>query len=401
MSKGVSIVFFSCLRKRSCVFFLISMLLAISLAATGCGSEQAEEASAVQVKAMHPVSYDMPLAIDFVAQMQGVAEVAVQPKVSGVIVEKYIRGGEFVEEGQPLFKIDSRQYEAAADSAHANFVKDQVTLQDARVDLERDRALVQEGVISAQAFTTQESKVAAYEASTDASEAVFQKSMEDLDDTVVYAPMSGKLALDDVAVGTYAQAGATPLVSIGAPDPIYAQFSISEASYLRYIKGDLKGDVRDEVTLTLDGGQKYPLEGMLVAADRTLDDATGNLVVKALFPNPSAMLMPGMIARIGLSAAHNAKVLLVPQHAVQQILDKDHVLVVGSGNKSVTRVVKLGKKIGDYYVIEDGVTEDDVIIVDGLTNLQGGKSLEVTMVSPEEMNYSTAPKATDDASGAQ
>jgi len=197
-------------------------------------------------------------------------------------------------------------------------------------------------------------------------------------------------------------AGSTKLVSMGVPDPIYAQFSLSEADYLASIALDIGEGNLPTVALTLDDGSAYPLPGKLVEADRAMEKSTGNLTIKALFPNPSGILLPGMFARITLTSLRNTeKLILVPQHAVQRILDKDHVLIVGEDNRSLTRVVTLGPKIGDYYVVTDGVKPEDVIIVDGLTNLQGGKELSVTMVTPEEMGWSLTPKTSSDGVSAK
>ena len=387
--------------KKCNAFFLLAAFIAVSLTVGGCGKKEqaAEDAAKTEVKAMQPIAYTTPMTGEFVAQMQGVEEVAIQSRVSGTIIEKYFHGGDTVTTGQPLYKLDSRQYEAAVDKAYADLAHAQTTLENARIDLARYMELAKTGDISEQTVATQQSNVHAYQAAANASAAVLQKAMEDLDDTVVYAPMDGQLSIDDVAIGTYAVAGATNLVSMGIPDPIYAQFSITENTYLRSIALDIGEGSLPTVSLTLDDGTGYPLPGQLVESDRAIETATGNLTIKALFPNPSGILMPGMFTRIKLTSTQNMeKALLVPQHAIQQLLDKEHVLVVGEDNKSVTRVVTLGAKVGDYYIVKDGIRPEDVIIVDGLTNLQGGKELDVTMVTPEEMGYSTTEKTSVDVS---
>ena len=388
--------------EKHAVCFLLC--IAVSLLSVGCGSgeQTAEDSSKTEVKAMQPISHTRLLSGEYVAQMQGVGEVSIQPRVSGTVVEKYISGGETVTAGQPLFRLDPGKYQAEADKAYADLARIQIDLQNAQIDLARYTELAKTGDISTQTVTTQQAKVAAYQATAEASEAVLQKALEDLDDTVVYAPSSGQLSIDDVAIGTYAVAGSTKLVSMGVPDPIYAQFSLSEADYLASIALDIGEGNLPTVALTLDDGSAYPLPGKLVEADRAMEKSTGNLTIKALFPNPSGILLPGMFARITLTSLRNTeKLILVPQHAVQRILDKDHVLIVGEDNRSLTRVVTLGPKIGDYYVVTDGVKPEDVIIVDGLTNLQGGKELSVTMVTPEEMGWSLTPKTSSDGVSAK
>ena len=117
---------------------------------------------------------------------------------------------------------------------------------------------------------------------------------------------------------------------------------------------------------------------------------TGSLTIKAIFPNPSGLLMPGMFARVKLSGDTRPNSILVPQRSVQQLLGKSFVMVVGKDGKSEARTVTLGDKVGSYYIIEDGVTPQDTVVVEGLTNLQEGVELAVTEVTAGEMGFTLA-----------
>jgi membrane fusion protein (multidrug efflux system) len=204
--------------------------------------------------------------------------------------------------------------------------------------------------------------------------------------------------VDDVAVGTYVNAGSTNLVTIGSPDPIYAQFAISESEYLKFmnIKAMQQGDPNSNVnvSLTLSDGTEYPLTGVISEADRALSDNTGTLTLKALFDNPNGTLLPGMYARVKLTGETVPNAILVPQRAVQQLLGKSFVMVVNGDGKSEARTVTLGDKVGSYYIIKDGVDASDIVVVEGLSNLQEGRELSVTMVTPEEMGFSLNPDNT-------
>jgi len=192
-----------------------------------------------------------------------------------------------------------------------------------------------------------------------------------------------------VAVGAFTAAGNTTLVTIGSSDPVYAQFSLSETEYLRMMNmqnGSVGGLAH--VTITLADGSVYPAEGQIVAADRALKDKTGTLTVKALFPNPDNLLLPGMFARVRLSGEIVPDALLVPQRAVQQLLGKSFVMVVGEDGKSAARTVELGEKVGSYYIIKSGIEPGDNVIVEGLTNLKEGMDLVITQVTPEDMGFS-------------
>ena len=201
----------------------------------GGGGGQQRAMGAVQVKAMNVLVQDTPLTLEYAGSVKGKDEVKVQARVSGNVTDKYIKGGQYVSAGQALYKIDDRNYRAALLQAQANLAQAQATYNNALIDLQRNEQLLAAAAVSEQVVTTQRAQVAAYQANVDAMAALVQQAQQNLDDTVVYAPMSGKLAVDDVAVGTYAGAGNTTLVTIGSSNPIFVQFSISEGEYLKYV----------------------------------------------------------------------------------------------------------------------------------------------------------------------
>lgn len=384
--------------KKKQIGALVAAVTAATVLLGGCGDGDQQKSAAMnaaQVKVMDVLKRDTPLTSEFAGQIVGKDEVKVQSKVSGKIVEKYVRGGQFVQEGQPLYKIDSRQYESAVLQARANLAQSEANYSDAFQDLQRYQTLYESAAIAEQQVANQQAKVDAYYAAAAANAALLRKAQEDLDDTVVYAPMTGQLSIDDVAVGTYAEKGSTTLVTIGSSDPIYAQFSISETEFMKFMNiQQVQQDAaqqRVDVSLTLSDGSVYDYLGDIVETDRALTQNTGSLTLKALFPNPEGKLLPGMFARVKLSGRVIPGALLVPQRAVQQLLGKSFVMVVGDGNKSEARTVELGDLVGSYYVVRSGITAQDKVVVEGLTNLQEGKDLAVTMVTPEEMGFTLVP----------
>lgn len=388
---------------------LTAIFVASSIVFGGCGKDnnpQPTQVQKMQVKAMKVIQRDTPLASEYAGHLVGTDEVKIQSKVSGNVVEKYINGGQYVEQGQLLYRIDSRQYRSAvlraqADLAQAEAVLEQsiATYNNDLIDLQRNEKLFAEEAIPEQAVSTQAAKVradeatcAANEASIYACQAALRTAQENLADTDIYAPMTGQLGVDDVAVGTFVSAGQTTLVTLGSPDPIFAQFSISEADYLHFMTvQNMQSDHNPiNVTITLADGKVYPFEGQIVEVDRELANSTGSLIMKAIFPNPSGLLMPGMFARVKLSGEVIPNAILVPQRSVQQLLGKSFVIVVGEGNKSETRTVELGDQVGSYFVVTKGITTSDTVVVEGLTNLREGVELDVRTVTPGEMGFTLA-----------
>ena len=390
--------------KRGWLFFLhfakrkkpIALMLALALAASallaGCGGQKQQAAGgAAQVKAMKVLQQDTPVVSEYAGQIAGKDEVKVQSKVSGRVVEKYFHGGDFVQAGQPLYRIDSRQYESAVLQAQATLAQSQATLANAQTDLGRDQELLASDAISEQQVTTQQANVNAYSAAAAANQALLQKAQQDLSDTVVYAPMSGQVSVDDVAIGTFATAGNTNLVTIGTTDPVFVTFSISETEYLKFRNIQQRQSGSDKgitVAIKLSDGTTYPLDGRIVQADRALTQNSGTLTVKALFGNPDGLLLPGMFARVKLTGETVPNAILVPQRAVQQLLDKTFVMVVGADGKSEARKIELGQQVGSYYIVKSGLSAEDTVVVEGLSSLTEGKELAVTMVTPEDMGFS-------------
>ena len=296
-----------------------------------------------------------------------------------------------------LFKIDDRQYSSAVLEAEAKLAKSQTNLAKERVDLQRDEELWQSKAISEQTLTNQRAAVKSQEAEVAANAALLQKAKDDLADTIVYAPMSGRLGIDDVPVGTLATAGATPLATIGIVDPVFVQFAVSEQEYLRLSRGEQQAKEKGQaqpnfkISLTLADGSVYPYQGQFAEYDRTLGNETGTLTIRTIFKNPNALLVPGMYTRVEITGLKIPGAMLVPERALQQLLGETMVIVARSDNTSAIRKVELGEKIGSYYVIKKGLKADDWVIVEGLTTLREGMPLEVTQVTAKDMDFSFTP----------
>lgn len=370
---------------------LVSALgMSVMFLFTGCGSEKiGQQENAAYVKAIQVIQQDTPLSYEYAGQIKGKNEIKVQSRVSGTVVEKYVTGGQYVHAGQPLYKIDSRQYESAVLSAQAALAQSKATLSNAQIDLQRDQELLKSAAVTEQRVTTQQSSVDQYAADVDAKSALVKKAQEDLDDTIIYAPMDGRIDVNDVAVGTYALVGQTTLATLGSINPVFVQFNISENEYLKFMaQQNNMTEKKAIVTIKLSDGQDYPIPGTLAHFDRSLSENTGTLTVKALFDNPSGVLLPEMFARVKVQGETVSNAILVPQRAVQQLLNKSFVIVVGDDGKAESRAVTLGEKVGSYYIIKAGIKPDDKVVIEGLTKLQAGMDLNVTMVTPEEMKFS-------------
>lgn len=198
-------------KKSAAVLCTLSLVASVLLA--GCGQEEQEAPKKVAVKAMKPLKQDVPITYGYPGQLKSSDEVEVHSRISGSIMEKYFKGGTEVHAGDPLYRIDARQYESAVIEAQGNLHKAEADLRNAREDLARDEFLWQNKAVSEQEVTNKQADVDGYAANVETYRASVQKAQENLADTIVYAPMDGWASVDDVAVGTYATAGSTKLVT--------------------------------------------------------------------------------------------------------------------------------------------------------------------------------------------
>ena len=341
----------------------------------------------VEVKAMQVIKRDAQSNYEFVGQVKSKNEVKIMSKVSGNIVEKMVNGGDTVYKGQPLFRIDDKQYRSSVNSARATLNKSQATLNNAQKDVERYRQLAAINGISQQSLDSQVAQAAEDAATVEVNRASLQQAQEDEQDTLIFSPVDGRIDVNDVSMGSYVVAGSTTMATVSSIDPVWVQFSMSENEYLNLVQsgnGNLPSNFKENIKLTLSNGAQYPLIGHIEQIDKGISDSTGTITIKAAFNNPQKMLMPGMFAKVVAQGKVNQGALLIPQRAVTELLNKTFVTVVTDDNKAESRVVTMGERIGSLWVVQDGLTANDHIIVEGINKVKEGTALEVIMIQPDE-----------------
>jgi membrane fusion protein (multidrug efflux system) len=376
---------FTSINKRRCAALVAAALAAAALA--GCGKPAARPAQAVPVKVIQAAKQDATVTYEYVGQVVAKNEVQIRARVSGNIVAKMVAGGATVAAGQPLFQIDRRQYEAALLTAQATLAQSEATLANSRLDTMRYEKLAAQQAIARQALDTQRAAEAQNAAVVAANRARVQQAANDLDDTLIVAPFAGRIGVNDPAVGSYVAAGTTVLATISNIDPVFVQFSVSESEYLKFTRRSAAGSPEQmgkDLRLLLSDGSQYALAGQVEQIDRGLSD-TGTLTMKASFANPNRLLIPGMFARVVAQGEVRAGALLVPERAVQEMLGKTFVTVVGQGDKAEQKAVRMGPKVGIMWIVEEGLAEGDRVVVEGFAKAPPGTPLHVTMITPEDL----------------
>lgn len=314
----------------------------------------------------------------------------VRARVAGILLKNQFTEGSDVQADQALFQIDAAPYKAQLSSAQANWAKAQANLTQAQAQAERYKPLVEANAISQQDYV---GAVAAFK-QAQADVAVAQANIDTAQLNVNYAavrsPIAGRIGRALVTEGALVGQGeATPLAVVQQIDPIYVNFTQSATDVMR-LRSDLaSGKLQSaqaaqaaKVQLRLEDGSLYPHNGQLLFSDLTVDAGTGQVTLRAKFPNPKALLLPGMFVRIQTQQATAAQAVLLPQQAVLRSGDSDSVKVVGSDGKVETRKVKLGGQQAGQWIVLEGLKEAEQVVVEGFQKMKGDAPVKAVSWKP-------------------
>ena len=345
-------------------------IVAAAVFITGCGGQQGGEKQPVSVNTYRVTAEDTIVPAEYSGVVSATDKVPVMPKISGRVLEKYVQGGQPVAAGQALFRLDSRSYQAALNAAKANEAQAAANLANQELNLRRYRTLADQDAISMQTVTDQEAATAQQSAALEANSAQVAAAQDNMDDTIVYAPFSGTLNVDDVPIGTFATAGSTALVTISSTNPVFVEFSISEAEYLEMVKAGNGSPTAwgDHLKLRLSDGTEYAYEGHVAQVNHGMDGSSGSIIVKAVFDNPENLLLPGMYATVC----------------------KYFISVIDEDGNAKQKEVKVGQQIGKFWLITDGLQDGDIIIVDGYQKANGAKLTQHLLTKDDILNPSDA-----------
>ena len=304
----------------------------------------------------------------------------VRARVSGIVQKRNFVEGSEVSAGEVLFEIDAAPYQAALDNAKGVLARAEANATVAGLQAKRYHALIDSQAISQQDYDN----AVATEKSAIADVAAAQASVEtaeiNLGYTRVTSPVSGRIGRSEVTEGAYVQAGqATLLATVQSLDHIYVDFTQSNTELLRLKRalaaGQLQsaGASRTTVRLVLEDGSLYGAEGMLQFTDVTVDQSTGSILLRALFPNPQGELLPGMFVRAQIVEGENPAAILVPQTAVSRdSRGQATVYVIGANDLVEVRVLKTDRTVGDRWLVNDGLKAGERVIVEGLQRIRPG-----------------------------
>ncbi|WAH54391.1 efflux RND transporter periplasmic adaptor subunit [Pseudescherichia vulneris] len=371
--------FGECLRLSSLVLISAGLLSGCNDNSDGAKKAAAPEVSVYQVKAA-------PLAVttELPGRTEAFRIAEVRPQVSGIILRRNFVEGADITAGQSLYQIDPATYQADYASAQGDLAKAQAAAKIAHLTVKRYQPLVGTQYISQQEYDTAIADAQQADAAVQAAKAAVETARINLAYTQVRSPINGRIGKSAVTEGALVTNGqSSALATVQQLDPVYVDVTQSSNDFMRLKQAVEQGSLqknsdKTDVELITENGQHYPLKGTLEFSDVTVDQSTGSITIRAVFPNPDHSLLPGMFVRARIDEGVQPTAILVPQQGVTRNARGDAtVLLVNAKNQVESRNVVASQAIGDKWLITDGLKEGEKVIVSGLQRVRPGATVTI------------------------
>jgi membrane fusion protein (multidrug efflux system) len=381
------------------------------LVIAGCG-QQSPEQKAVEppvVGVIEVAEQKVNPFFEFVAKTRAKESVALRARVTGFLESRDFQEGGDVEKDQVLFRIEPERYQASLAQAEAELAAAEASLNRAKVDAARYQELLKTNNVSQQKVDEAAAEVLVQEAAVQTAKAAIKQAQLDVDYTAVTAPIAGRIDVATYTVGNLLGPDSGVLATINMMSPINVVFSISETWYLELLQADLEtrngGGDPDEFShvplIRLPDGSIYEHPGVFDFVDNKVDEKTGTVLVRAEFPNPDRLLLPGQFVTIVIERKEAKDAVVIPQAAVLTDQGGHYVLLVNDENKVEVRRVETGQRFGANWSVGEGLQAGERIILYGLQKVRPGVEVkpELSEAAPAPMVGATESSAVDAPAG--
>ena len=369
------------------------------LAACSKGNQAPPGPPAPHVSVAQPLVREVTDWDEYVGRFEAPQSVNLSARVTGVVTQILFRNGQEVKEGQPLFIIDPRPYRATLEQAEAQIASARATLANARSVAARSAELVKVQAVSKEELENDQAQVRTGQASLQAAIANADNARLNLGFTTVRSPVSGRVSDKRVSLGDQVVANTTLLTTVVSLDPIWFSFDGAESFYLKYLREAQQGQrgssrtAANPVDIQLSDETGYPHHGRMQFVDNALDPQTGTIRAHAVIDNPNHFLTPGMFGRARLLGSGTYKAMLVPDEVITADQSRKLIFVVGQDGKVVQRTVETGPEVQGLRAIRDGLAPTDLVVLDGIAQLQPGAKVEATKTVIKPRAADTSPSA--------
>jgi membrane fusion protein (multidrug efflux system) len=381
-------------------------LIGAAIGLTGCSSgeqqQQASEPPAVGV--IEVAEQQVNPFFEFVGKIRAAETVALRARVTGFLEERSFQEGGVVEQGQVLFKIEPKQYQATLAQAEAELAAANASLNRAQVDLARYKELVKAKNVSQQKVDEAEAEVLVQEATVQTAKANIEKAQLNVDYTQVVAPIGGRIDLAALDVGNLIGPESGVLATINRMDPVKVAFAIAETWYLELVQEEVEakrqGESDDEFShvplVRLPDGRLYEHAGRFDFIDNKVDEKTGTVLIRAEFENPDRLLLPGQFVTVVIERKEAIDAVMIPQAAVLTDQGGAYVLLVNDEDKVEARRITTGQRFGSNLVVREGLKTGERVILYGVQKVRPGLTVkpELSAAPSDPMDSATAESVT-------
>ena len=383
-------------------YILLSICLATLLG--GCDKPEAPPPPTPEVTVLKVEAKDTPVTYEYVGVLASSQQVEVRARVDGFLDKRIYIEGNTVKQGQVMFQMDAKPFQAQLDAAQSALAEQQAKLWTAQANLKRVKPLAKANALSKKELDDAQGRVNAAAAAVDMASADVETANLNLGYTTIYAPVSGASSFARIQNGAYVNAQSGPLTYVAQLDPIWVDFSLSEDELLKIRREQKSGQLSTPgstaltVELVLADGSLYPETGRVFFRDANYNTETGTFLIRATFSNPDGDLRPGQFVRVHVKGAIRPNATLVPQQAVLQGAQGYFVWIVDAEGKAQVRSVEIGDWQGDDWFINKGLSPGDKVITDGIVRLAKGipvKIVEAGLDKSDQAAPGQAPAAAD------
>jgi len=358
-------------------YFMVIIAIAMTIDACSSGSkDKYGSGKAVPVTVAEAIQKDVPLQLSAIGNVEAYKTVSVRARIGGELEKVYFAEGDYVKEGDLLFLIDPRPYQAALKQAEANLARNSVQAANAEKDAQRYAVLVKDGIVTREQYEQMRTAADALNAAVRADRAAKENSSLQLEYCKIRSPLTGRTGKLMIDRGNMIKANDdTPLVVINQILPIYVSFSVPEKELPAIKKHQSDGKLKVEALIP---GLKTPSPaGELTFINNTVDTTTGTILLKATFANTDRELWPGQFVKVQMTLGIQPGAVVVPSQAVQSGQSESYVFVIKNDLTAEMRMVEAGRATNGELVIEKGINPGETVVTDGQLQLSTGTTVEI------------------------
>ncbi len=370
-------------------YLTISCVILLIFTVASCADKKQEAPPPPDIQVVEVIQKDVPIYNEFVGQVYGEKDIPIRARVEGFLEGIHFKEGLKVTKGQLLYSIDPLPFEAKVNSQKSRLSEAETMQVKAKSDLDRYIPLAKKNAVSQSDLDAKQAQYDAAVSSVAAARSNLRSAEIELGYCRIYSPIYGIIGKTLARVGDFVGREPNPVIlnTVSKTDNVRVTFFLTEADYLfiareyqQVIKKELKNELKKEekavLQLILSDGSTYAHTGKVDFIDRGVDASTGTILIQASFPNPNFLLRPGLYAKVKVKMENRKNAILVPQRCVMELQGQHSVYVVNTENKIESRTIKTGARIGDLWLVNEGLKPKDKIVLEGLQRVAGGMEIK-------------------------